>query len=255
MTLDSNRQKLHYERIHDEYESHYFDDEAIAYRRRFMLGPLTEGLDLNGKLLADLASGSGHNTLLLRDQFPDMRAEGFDISSDACRAYEKYTGFPAHEVDLTKAGSVREHEGRFDAALVMGGLHHCVADLPTTIDNVARLLKPGAHFMMFEPNAAYALEAARKVWYKNDQLFDAETERALTHDELIELAGDRFDADLVEHLGGPAYFLVLNSMVFRIPKPVKRRISGPTMALEALWNKATKPFTSAYFIARWQKRS
>jgi SAM-dependent methyltransferase len=254
MTLDSERQKVHYERIHNEYEAHYFDDESNEYRRRFMLGPLVSGIDLNGKLLADLASGSGHNTLLLRDQFPELRAEGFDISSDACRDYQKHTGFPGHQTDLTKPGSVSAFEGRFDAALVIGGLHHCVADLPTTIDNVARLLRPGAHFMMFEPNAGYALESARKLWYKNDHLFDAETERALTHRELTELAGDRFEVELVEHLGGPAYFLVLNSMVFRIPKSIKRRIAGPTMAVESVWNKATRPFTSAYFVARWRRR-
>jgi ubiquinone/menaquinone biosynthesis C-methylase UbiE len=214
---------------------------------------LIEGIELNGKLLADLACGSGHNTLLLQEHFPSLRAEGFDISGDACRAYEKYTGFPAHELDLTKPESVRGQEGRFDAALVIGGLHHCVADLPATIDNVARLLRPGAHFMMFEPNAAYALETLRNVWYKNDKMFDAETERALTHDELVRLAGNRFETDFVEHLGGPAYFVVLNSLVFRIPKSVKRRIAGPAMALESMWNKATVPRTSAYFIARWRR--
>ena len=62
MSIDSTRQKQHYEAIHTNYEDHYYDAQSMAYRERFYYDPLFEGLDLNGCRVADLASGSGHNS-------------------------------------------------------------------------------------------------------------------------------------------------------------------------------------------------
>jgi hypothetical protein len=62
VSIDSTRQKQHYEAIHTNYEDHYYDAQSMAYRERFYYDPLFEGLDLNGCRVADLASGSGHNS-------------------------------------------------------------------------------------------------------------------------------------------------------------------------------------------------
>ena len=32
-----NKQKAHYETIHDDYSDHYYDKESLAYRKKFIL--------------------------------------------------------------------------------------------------------------------------------------------------------------------------------------------------------------------------
>lgn len=168
----SSRQKAHYEGIHDEYEEHYNDPSAKEFRDRFMYDVMFEGLDLNGKTVADLASGSGHNTMALLERFPAALPVGFDISSRACESYRAITGRPAHEADLTKGADI---DLAADVAMVIGGLHHCIADLPGTFSTIAGILRPGGLLLMCEPNRHYLLEGARRLWYRFDKYFDDQT--------------------------------------------------------------------------------
>ncbi len=55
MAEASDRQARHYDRILSDYDRHYYDAQSSAYRERFIIGPLVEGLDLNGLEVADLA--------------------------------------------------------------------------------------------------------------------------------------------------------------------------------------------------------
>jgi len=112
VSIDSTRQKQHYEAIHTNYEDHYYDAQSMAYRERFYYDPLFEGLDLNGCRVADLASGSGHNSVALLKRFPKAVVTGFDISSSACKAYRHNVGRPGIEADLTKP---LDHPDKFDA--------------------------------------------------------------------------------------------------------------------------------------------
>jgi SAM-dependent methyltransferase len=136
-----------------------------------------------------LACGSGHNSLALLKRFPNAMVTGFDISSAACEDYRRNIGRPCIESDLTRP---LLEPGVFDAAMVVGGVHHCVADLPTVLHNLANMLKPGGRLLMLEPNRAFVLEVARWLWNRLDKYFDAATERALTHSELVERAGAQF---------------------------------------------------------------
>src|ERR1700737_4489299 len=94
-------QKEHYESIHEIYESHYYDEQSMAYRERFYYDPLFDELDLNGCAVADLASGSGHNSLAVLRRFPKAIVTGFDISTAACEDYRRNVGRPGIETDLT----------------------------------------------------------------------------------------------------------------------------------------------------------
>ncbi len=248
----SQRQKHHYERIHDDYTDHYYDRQSMAYRDRFVYRPLFEGLALDGKCIADLACGSGQNSNELLRYFPGAQLTGFDISARACADYRQNLSRPAIETDLTKACG---HKQRFDAALIVGGLHHCVADLPSALKNIADILKPGGHLMMMEPNADFLLEGARRLWYRHDSYFDAETEHALSHDRILDLAEPYFRAIDVKHLGGPGYFLVLNSLILRMPKRVKAAMAQPLMAFDAAFNQLPGRRLFPYFLARWQRRT
>lgn len=248
---DSSRQKELYEEIHDDYEAHYYDGPSRAFRERFMWDVLFRGVDLSGKTVADLACGSGVNTLALLERFPDAQPVGFDISAKACAAYTRNTGFPAHELDLTKGG---DPGVQVDAAMVWGGIHHCVADLEGTFQTIARLVRPGGWLLMSEPNRRYVLESARTLWYRMDPYFDASTEAALDHERIGDLASPWFERHSVDFLGGPAYFLIYNSLILRVPRKAKTAIAPPLFLAERLYNHLPGRFWYPYFLARWRRR-
>lgn len=248
--MDSERQKHHFEKIHDQYEAHYYDAASMAYRDEFIYRPLFDGLDFNGKSVADLASGSGHNSKAVLEYFPGASVTGFDISPKACRAYEMNVGHKAYELDLTKPLNL---DLKFDAAMVIGGLHHCVSDLPQTIKNISRLVKPNGLLLMVEPNSAHFLEAVRKRWYKLDAYFDEDSEHALDHDEILSMAAPYFTEEFKRYMGGPAYFFVLNSMIMRVPLKLKPYISPPFMVLERCYSHLPGRAPFNVFLARWQR--
>jgi SAM-dependent methyltransferase len=249
-TADSLRQKAHYERIHTAYEAHYYDATSLRYRDQFILRPLLDGVDLNDRDVLDVASGSGHNTRLLQRRFPRVRAVGLDISDAACDAYRRETGGVALQADLTRPLTLRS---QFDAAIVIGGLHHCIVNLPQAMDNLAALVRPGGVLLMMEPSADSALQAIRDRWYRQDTYFDAPTERALSHDELLRLADDRFSPEVLRYIGGPAYFLILNSLVLRVPLGAKRWIAPLTFLTERAFNMLNSRTLSPVFLARWRR--
>ena len=140
--------------------AHYFDAQSMRYREEFIYDKLFSGLDLNGKRVADLACGSGYNSVALLARYPEIRVCGFDISSKACEAYPRNTGFPAYRTDLTLPIAV---DRPFDVAFVVGGLHQTAKDLPMAVQNLARLLKPGGLALFLEPNRGFYLETVRSL--------------------------------------------------------------------------------------------
>jgi SAM-dependent methyltransferase len=246
----SARQRDHYNAIHAEYEEHYGDATSLEYRERFFLDPLLDGLSLDGCLVADLASGAGYSTIALRRRFNGIRAVGFDISEAACEAYRVHTGSQAHVCDLTRGQAPATG---FDAAIIVGGLHHCVANLPVTLSTVAAMLKPGGHFLFVEPSRDCWLEPLRRLWYRSDRYFEEQTEAAVSHDGLAEMGRAWFAPEHVRYLGGPAYFLIYNSLVLRIPLGAKRAIAGPLMAAERLTNRLPGRGPFPFFVARWRR--
>lgn len=244
-------QKKHYNNIIDNYDDHYYDEWSMDYRRTFIYDPLWKDIDLNGCDVADLACGSGYNTNALLERFPTARPVGFDIATTACERYRTNTGHPAMELDLTKD---LDWSNRFDAAIVIGGLHHCITDLDTTLANVARMIRPGGWLMMMEPNADFLLEGLRKIWYRLDSSFQADSEQALCHSSLFARAEPWFGHPQVSYIGGPAYFLILNSMIFRLPKSLKAVLAKPLMAFEHTWKRADSPRLNPIFLARWQRK-
>ena len=245
------RQKQHYEKIHDDYERHYYDPQSMAYRERFYYRQLFDGVDLNGNCVADLTSGSGHTSLEVLKRFPNVALTGFDNSPSACAAYQELVGHPAVECDLTQPMDVQRE---FDAVIMICGLHHCVNDLSQTLTNVANILKQGGLFLFADPNGDYVLEFARKIWYRLDKYYDAETEEAQKYKTLLELGADRFVAKNTWWMGGPGYFLVLNSLHFRLPHGIKKFIARPLMAVDTLYNLLPGKLLFPYFVAQWERK-
>ncbi|MGQ0659179.1 MAG: class I SAM-dependent methyltransferase [Chromatiales bacterium] len=248
----SEKQEEHYDRIHSAYRLHYFDESSMAYRERFVYDMLFEGLDLNDKTVADLACASGYNSLAVLRRYPRAATIGFDISAKACGDYRSLVKNEAYEIDLT-AG---EDAGvKVDVAMIVGGLHHCVSNLAGTFATIAGMVNPGGLLLMYEPNKACFLETVRRIWYRVDPYFNAESEHALDHDEILALASKDFALIDCRYSGGPAYFLILNSLIFRVPSSWKKILSGPLFALESLYDRLPGRTFFPTFIARWQRKS
>jgi SAM-dependent methyltransferase len=248
--MDSSRQKQHYTAIHDDYEAHYYDAPSMKYRSYFIYDWLFDGIDLNNKRIADLACGSGHNSLALIERFEGVETIGFDISEPACGSYRRTTGHAAYPIDLTKPNEISE---QFDGAIVVGGLHHCVADLDQTLKNIARMVKPGGHLMMMEPSADFALNVVRDKWYASDKYFDAPTEQALSHSSILNQASPYFEVEAVRYFGGLAYFLILNSLIMRVPLGVKPFLWPVVKPIEAAFSNIPIPSMYPCFLAKWKR--
>ena len=94
----------------------------------------------------------------------------------------------------------------------------------------------------------------RRIWYRLDrEHFDADTEAALKHDELLQMAGSKFSLHDVVYRGGPAYFFVLSSMMLRIPRMLKPVLAPPMFVAEQMYKRLRGRFWFPYFIARWRR--
>ncbi|WFU40197.1 class I SAM-dependent methyltransferase [Bradyrhizobium sp. CB82] len=250
MTEHTNNQKAHFESIHDAYEAHYYDKTSMAYRHQFIYAPLFANVQLNRASVADLACGSGHNSLALRRYFPSVRTTGYDISERACRDYQTSVGSAAHQVDLTRPlNAVETH----DAAVVIGGLQYCIVDLETTMRNVARMLRPGGRLFMMEPNDEFLLSSIRRLWYRKDRWFEGDSEAALKHDEIASLAAPYFVTKRVIYAGGPAFYLIFNSLITRVRLRAKPYLAPLLFPFEELYNLLPGRSAYAMFLAEWQR--
>ena len=246
------RQQSHFESLHSLYEQHQYHPSVMEYRRRFIYGPMFSDLDLHGARVIELCSGSGHNSLYLKEKFPGVSVTGLDISRAACADYENRVGAPCKLLDLTEPGG--KISDTFDIAFVVGGLHHCIANLEAVLSNVAAMLKPGGRLLMMEPSNQFFLDPVRRLWYRLDkQMFDVQTERALNHDELVAMAGGNFKVESLKFFGGPGCAFILNGMVFRIPLRVKSFTAPFLLKAEATWNLLPWRVCHFLFLARWKR--
>ena len=251
MTSSQDRQQALYDEIHDDYSRNLYDEWSMRYRDRFIHTPMFAGLDLNGKRFAELMCGDGPATDFARRQWPAVECHGYDISARACAAYSERTGFPADRCDII---TTPLPAAGFDVIAVVGGLHHVVRDLAPVVRNIHQALTPGGMLVMMEPNRDYFLEWVRRIWYRFDKYFDETTEAALSYRAVRSRFDAEFEERCVAYGGGPAYFLVLMNMLFRIPGSWKSFYSPGLMQLERAWCAIPTAHAQAFFVAQWLKR-
>jgi SAM-dependent methyltransferase len=243
-------QKELFEANHERYTAGATDPSAEIYKDEFIHSVLLPEV-AGAKSLIEIASGVGQAAGWLKARTPELEIAGCDISEVAAQEFIERHNRPCWVWDMTKR---IEPEQTFDVVLVMGGIHHLIADLPTAFDNIRRLLKPGGRLVMSEPNADFMLEPFRRLWYRLDRTnFDAANEHALSHDRLLRDCGSGFDLRMVKYIGGPAYFLLLQGWILRLPPNGKKAISKPLMALERLYHRLPGKFPFSTFIASWER--
>lgn len=227
-----NKQRSHYNRIIESYDEAYFDELSVKYREEFIYQPLFSGLSLTGKSLLEIGCGSGLNTKYLSKKYPELSFYGCDISDKAISRFKinnpRHIGFVA---DITKDNLILEVP--VDYCLGIGILHHCVHDLENAIENIYNSLSDNGLVLLFEPNGGGWLNYLRTCWYRCDkEYFDSSNERALCVDQISKICRSRFTVEFVKYFGGPAYFLILNSLIFRFPKRFKSLLFPFLMFLE-----------------------
>lgn len=244
------RQRAHYDRIAEAYDAHYSDKWSLLYRRLFLYEPLTSGIDLRGRKVLDGMCGSGQTAGYLLDQ--GAQAYGLDISPHVMAE------FRANLPDAVGvSGSILSsgfEDAFFDAVFVTGGLHHVHPQVPEAVAEIHRILKPGGWFCFYEPHTGSLADAARRFWYRHDSLFE-ENEAAVDFKDLMRRNSQRFDFVTTRYSGGPAYLLVFNSMVFRVPLSWKARYARPLLWLERRLERIQGKRMSCFVMAQWRKKN
>ncbi len=246
----AERQREHYDRIIAEYEAHYDDPMSQRYRRRFLYEPLFRGLDLRGRNVLEAMCGTGQATGFLQER--GARVTGLDLSGGAIELFrQRWPDAEAVQASVLESGLPG---AAFDGVVVIGGLHHVHPHVQTAVDELHRVLRPGGWLAFMEPHTGSLPDVVRRWWYRRDAMFE-EGEAAIDIDALRAANADRFDVDLLLHVGSVAYMLVLNSLILRIPRGLKRYYAPPLFLLEQCLKPLHGSRTACIALGRWRKRS
>ena len=243
------KQKLHYDKISEEYNLHYSDEWSVRYRDQFLHEVLFQGLELKGKRVLDAMCGYGDVTRYLLERGADV--VGLDISEKQIEAYK------ARWQCEGVAASILDHgleDESFDIVVVLGALHHMPPHLNESIVAIHGLLRPGGTLCFVEPHRHSFLELARQLWYRLDPLFE-ENEESIDIDVIESTFAEDFPQRETFYGGSFGYLFVLNSMVLRIPIRLKQYYSPFAFWLEAQFSKLKIRGLTLFVAGRWHKSS
>lgn len=189
---DARRQQAHYDAIAHAYEENLRYPHTRAYFD-YLDGALSDALGFGSfGNMAEICCGTGAAVKLLEGRY--AQAVAVDISTAMLeRAARENASRPVTFVqgDATKLPLA---DAAFDAAVMLGGIHH-INDRVALFAEVARILKPDGVFVFREPVSDFILwRALRALIYRISPMLDHRTERPLLWREtvpLLESAGFR----------------------------------------------------------------
>jgi len=258
---ENNLQRSHYNELAKAYEYHYSDELTKKYRHEIFLKKLFKDQDLNFKKILDIGCGTGEISTYLYEIYPDAEIFGADISDENIKIYngkfkknrEGGGGRIGYRLNLIEDIVYKK---KFDYIIASGFLHHVYKDLEKVFINISKMLDNNGKFIFIEPNSDYILEPLRKIWYRLDnKLFDNVNESALSYKNLLAInqkLRTGFQESKVFYFGGPGFFLINNSMVFRLNKKIKTLLFVPLLNLDKLFSFLPKYFLAG-FGALWEK--
>ncbi len=241
-------QKQLYDSIASRYALHCGDAWSQDYRRKFINEPMLRDVDLNGMEVLDAMCGSGETTEYLLHR--GAQVTGLDISEQEMRRFQER--FPNCKASCESIFSSGLKSNSFDYVVVVAGLHHLHPHCSLAINEIYRVLKPGGLFCFQEPHTGSIPDLVRKIWYRYDRLF-AENEAAIDLSALKQEFSSKFAFVKEEYGGNIAFLLVLNSIVFRVPPPMKRFYSNTLMSVESVVKRMQGKLSSCFVICRWKK--
>ena len=243
-------QRQYYNKLLDRYASHYDDPTSQAYRRRFIFEPMFEGIHLRGSHVLEAMCGSGPTTgyMLMRG----ANVTGLDVSDVAVSAFE--ARWPDCQGVRSSILDSEFEDDAFDVVVIQAGLHHLHPHVDAALAEVHRILKPGGHFCFSEPHAGSVYDGMRNLWYRFDREIFAENEASVDLVGMKRKNSELFDFNVEHYIGNIAYFLVLQSMVLRIPLGAKRYYAPPLLWFEGWINKLQGRRSAPLVACQWQKR-
>jgi SAM-dependent methyltransferase len=183
LSLQAERQRLHYQRIAASYVENlqYPHTEAYsAYLDRVFLDAFS-GVPLGS--VAEICCGHGEVARLLGARVG--RGVGVDISTPMLEAAIRGNAGSPFAFVQGDATSLPLRDGVFDCVVMSGGIHH-VNDRGRLFSEVARILRPGGALVWREPvNDFFAWRWLRAVIYRVAPGLDAETESPLTYSTTV----------------------------------------------------------------------
>ena len=160
-------QKVHYDRIGTEYESHYGDQCSRQYRERFINQPMFEGIELSGMSVLEAMCGNGQTTEYLLSK--GAVVTGLDISPAEIDSFKQR--WPSCEAICGSIFDSGFASASFDCVAIVDGLHHLHPRLGEAVSEIYRILKAGGSFCFAEPYRGSLPDLVRSFWYKHDSLF------------------------------------------------------------------------------------
>lgn len=184
---DIERQKRHFEAVSEKYLLSRKNVNHLAFKELLWnFFHARNGLPKKRLAVLEPMCGYAEGRQILKDYLSlDIDYAGFDYSEKLIRHIrENRPKMNVEVMDVTKFASERI----YDVIILIGGLHHVYRHADIVISSLSNALNSGGFFISFEPtNNNCLIEKIRKVIYKNNSLFDAETESAFRLKELNEM--------------------------------------------------------------------
>jgi len=178
---DASRQKAHYDMVADAYAKNIAYPHTIAYQEYLDAAVFDAIGDASLGTLAEVCCGTGAASQLLAGRY--ARSVGVDISTAMLARAVQQNSAPAACFVQGDATRLPLADASFDTVAMLGGIHH-VNDRAALFREVARVLKPGGHFLFREPVSDFILwRALRAVVYRLSPMLDHATERPLLRRE------------------------------------------------------------------------
>lgn len=146
------KDETEYQQLRSFYNNTYYvDGQQSKYRASWHDRVMVDRMGcLKGKQVLDVACGLGGWLWILRSKGAEV--SGIDISERAiecCRSR-----FPDGEFKVGAAETLPFPDSRFDVITCMGSIEHFV-DKKAALEEMVRVAKPGAKFLILVPNAGF----------------------------------------------------------------------------------------------------
>jgi len=186
MQDDLEVQRIHFNKIADKYYHSRQTINHLYFKKLLWTYFFKNKPEVSQmKIVLEPMCGFMDGSRLLFEQFGNVfDVTSFDYSENVVNESKKR--FPSNKIfcqDITTFETTQ----RYDLIILIGGLHHVPAYAEKVVDKLSGFLNRGGHFILFEPTYANPFYYyIRNLIYKNNKIFEENTERAFNDLELMQ---------------------------------------------------------------------
>ena len=244
-------QKLLYNKIFRDYKKYYYNKKAKFYRKKIFLNQMRRFGDKK-KSVIEIGCGPGYSFKILKDSgFKFKSYYGVDASNKSVKNFKKiHPSIDCRVLDFSKRNIKLNR--KFDVIFFNGCIHHMSKKLPIVFSNCKKILKKNGTIIMIEPNGSF-LNFIRNLWYKYDDYFDHRDEEAVTIKTLDMYLDKKYKKIYLNYFGFAGFFLVLQSMILRIPSFFLSKTYKILTNFDLLLSKFNMKYLSAAYFVVYKK--